>query len=83
LSHFGIYINTKALYIITEIGICFLKREKSFLKLKTDTPKVFYIWGHAYEFDIYPERWKLFEEFCKMISNRADMFYGSNKEVFL
>lgn len=54
---------------------------KKFLELKTDTPKVFYIWGHAYEFDIYPERWKLFEEFCEMIGNHSDIFYGTNKEV--
>ena len=54
---------------------------KRFLELKTDTPKVFYIWGHAYEFDIYPERWEMFEEFCKMISNQADIFYGTNIEI--
>lgn len=54
---------------------------REFLELKTDTPKVFYIWGHAYEFDIYPERWEIFEEFCKMMSNRDDIFYGTNKEV--
>lgn len=52
-----------------------------FLELNADTPKVFYIWGHAYEFDIYPERWEMFEEFCKMISSKDDIFYGTNKEV--
>lgn len=54
---------------------------RKFLELQTDTPKIFYIWGHAYEFDIFPERWKLFEEFCEMISNRADTFYGTNIDV--
>ncbi len=54
---------------------------KKFLELETDTPKVFYIWGHAYEFDIYPERWEVFEEFCKMMSNKSDIFYGTNIEV--
>lgn len=43
----------------------------------------FYIWGHAYEFDIIPERWEIFEEFCQMMSSRADTFYGTNKEVLL
>ena len=52
-----------------------------FLELQTDTPKIFYIWGHSYEFDIYPERWKQFEQFCEMISNHHDIFYGTNKEV--
>lgn len=57
------------------------KMGEEFINLKTDTPKVFYIWGHAYEFDIYPERWAQFEEFCQMISNRPDIFYGTNLEV--
>ena len=55
---------------------------EKFLELKADTPKIFYIWGHAYEFDIYPERWKKFEEFLEMMSNRSDIFYGTNIEVF-
>lgn len=54
---------------------------RKFLELECDTPKIFYIWGHAYEFDIYPERWEMFDEFCKMISGRSDIFYGTNKEV--
>lgn len=44
---------------------------------------VFYIWGHAYEFDIFPKRWQQFEEFCRMISGKEDIFYGTNKEVLL
>lgn len=54
---------------------------EKFLKLESDTPQVFYIWGHAYEFDIYPERWEKFEEFCKMMSGRPDIFYGTNIEI--
>ncbi len=54
---------------------------KKFLELKTDTPMIFYIWGHSYEFDVYPERWEQFEEFCKMMSNHSDIFYGTNIEV--
>lgn len=54
---------------------------QNFLDLKADSPQVFYIWGHAYEFDIFPERWKLFEEFCEMMSGKDDIFYGTNLEV--
>ncbi len=54
---------------------------RKFVELDCESPKVFYIWGHSYEFDIYPERWRLFEKFCEMISNRSDIFYGSNIEV--
>lgn len=56
---------------------------EKFLNLQTDEPAIFYIWGHAYEFDIYPERWKEFEAFCEMISGREDIYYGTNKDVLL
>ena len=56
---------------------------EKFLALKTDKPQIFYIWGHSYEFDICPERWEQFEEFCKFISGKNDIFYGTNKEVLL
>ena len=55
---------------------------EEFLKLDTDEPKLFYIWGHAYEFDIHDD-WKRFEEFLEMISGRADIFYGTNRECLL
>ena len=58
-----------------------LRLGKEFTELVTDTPKLFYIWGHSYEFDIY-NRWAEFEEFCEMISGRDDIFYGTNSEVF-
>lgn len=52
------------------------------MKLKTESPKLFYIWGHSFEFDI-GDTWKIFEEFLKLISNQNDIFYGTNKEVLL
>jgi peptidoglycan/xylan/chitin deacetylase (PgdA/CDA1 family) len=55
---------------------------EEFIKIKTNKPKIFYIWGHSYELDIN-ERWKTIEEFCKLISNRDDIYYGTNKEVLI
>lgn len=49
---------------------------------KPETEGVLYIWGHAYEFDIN-DTWDKFEEFCKFISARDDVFYGTNKEILL
>ena len=43
---------------------------------------VFYIWGHSYEFDIN-NTWGEFEDFCKYVSGRDDIFYGTNKEILL
>lgn len=55
---------------------------EEFVKLKADTPKLFYIWGHSFEFDIFDD-WGNFEEFLKFISGRSDVFYGTNREVLL
>lgn len=54
---------------------------KKFIDDKSDKPQLFYIWGHAYEFDI-EDTWDKFEEFCKLISGHDDIFYGTNREVF-
>lgn len=56
---------------------------KEFVELKTDTPKIFYVWGHSYEMDIASENWVKLEEFFKLVSNKDDIFYGTNKEVLL
>lgn len=53
-----------------------------FINLKTDTPQIFYIWGHSFEFDIN-DTWDEFEEFLKLIAFKEDIFYGTNKEVLL
>ncbi|MBQ9070954.1 MAG: polysaccharide deacetylase family protein [Clostridia bacterium] len=54
---------------------------KEFLKLDTDSHALFYIWGHSYEFDVH-DSWERFEEFLKMMANRDDIFYATNKEAF-
>lgn len=53
---------------------------EAFVKLETEVPKMFYIWGHSYEFD-YDDSWERFEKFCAMIAGKDDIFYGTNKEV--
>lgn len=58
------------------------KLAEEFINLKPDTPKLFYIWGHSFEFDIFND-WDKFEEFLNLISNRDDIFYGTNREVLL
>lgn len=55
---------------------------EQFLDMKADKPQVFYIFGHAYEFD-YADGWERIERFCQMMSGRDDIFYGTNKEILL
>lgn len=50
--------------------------------MKPECEGLFYIWGHAYEFDI-DDSWDEFEKFCKYVSGRDEIFYGTNKEVLL
>ena len=54
-----------------------------FLALETDEPQLLYIWGHSYELDHGEIFWTRFEEVCKKLSGREDVFYGTNKEVLL
>ena len=56
---------------------------QKFIEMHTETPKVFYIWGHSYEMDYGADYWVKLEEFFKLISNKDDIFYGTNKEVLL
>ena len=53
-----------------------------FINSTPDKPQIFYIWGHSYEFDV-SDNWDRFEEFCKVISGKDDIFYGTNKEILL
>lgn len=55
---------------------------RQFVDMKPDTPKLFYIWGHSYEFDI-DNSWGKFEEFLKLISGKEDIRYCTNKEALL
>lgn len=55
---------------------------EKFLSLDSDEPALFYVWGHAFELDIQ-DTWGRFEEFLSMMSNKNDIFYGTNKEVLL
>ena len=56
---------------------------RKFLDMKTDTKKVFYVWGHSYEMDCGSDYWVRLEEFFKLISGHDDIYYGTNKEVLL
>ena len=56
---------------------------KEFIEMKTEEPKIFYIWGHSYEFDVTDRMdWGKMEEFCQLISGKDDIVYGTNAEVF-
>lgn len=53
-----------------------------FLSLKTEEKQVYYVWGHAYEFDI-ENTWDRFEDFLKMMAHRDDIVYCTNAQALL
>ena len=55
---------------------------EKFLALPDDTPALFYVWGHSYEFD-GDDNWDRIEKFCRMMAGKDDIFYGTNSEVLL
>lgn len=69
--------------------VYYMEKEKTqtlideFLAKDTDEPQLFYFWGHTYEFDRNNGSWEEFEDICKKLAGRDDIFYGTNKEVLL
>ncbi len=52
-----------------------------FCNSEIDEIKLFYIWGHTYELDV-DDDWQFFEDFCKLISGKEDVYYCTNIEAF-
>ena len=42
---------------------------------------LFYVWGHAYEFD-NKDNWARIEQFAAMISEKKDIWYATNMEIY-
>lgn len=47
----------------------------------TDRARLFYLWGHSYEFD-YDNNWEIIENFAKLVGNRDDVWYATNMEIY-
>lgn len=47
----------------------------------TRYPRLFYVWGHAYEFDRF-DNWEHLHELCKKLGNRKDIWYATNIEIY-
>ncbi len=43
--------------------------------------RLFYLWGHTYEFDDYNE-WGIIENFAKEVGGRKDVWFATNQEVY-
>ncbi len=60
---------------------------RNFTELKEEStrssrryPRLFYLWGHSYEFD-NDKNWDVIEHFCAEISGKEDTWYATNMEI--
>lgn len=43
-------------------------------------PKLFYVWGHTYEFDVNDD-WERMEKFLDLVSGKEEVWYATNIEI--
>ena len=44
-------------------------------------PRLFYLWGHSYEFD-QDDNWDLLDNLCQKLARRDDTWYATNMEIY-
>lgn len=49
--------------------------------IAAQTPKLFYLWGHSYEFE-NNNNWDLLETICEQLSGKEDVWYATNMEIY-
>ncbi len=66
---------------LNELTDEFLKDYDDEDNYKHKRPKLFYLWGHAYEFGD-KDNWDVLVNFCKKTGKRDDVWYATNGEVY-
>ena len=61
---------------------------RQFVELKVEeqynshrNPRVFYVWGHSYEFS-NNDNWEHFDELCEILSGKDDIWYATNIDIY-
>ena len=55
---------------------------KDFCENDGYSARLFYLWGHSYEFDV-DDNWEYMESILKKLAFHDDIFYGTNSQVLL
>ena len=55
--------------------------DKFLAKSNYPLPRLFYLWGHSYEFD-NDNNWHVIEQFAEKMGGHEDIFYGTNMEIY-
>ena len=54
---------------------------KEFVEYRRNSDKLFYLWGHSYEFD-RDSNWEVIEEFSRIAGATPDIWFATNMEVY-
>ncbi len=53
----------------------------AFLGAASRRPRLFYLWGHSYEFDD-ADNWDVIERFCDRMGGKQEIWYATNMEIY-
>lgn len=59
----------------------FIDFDSSKYYLSDRSPKLFYLWGHSYEFD-HDNNWDRLKEICEMLGSDNNIWYATNIEIY-
>lgn len=59
----------------------FLSFDDSNVYIASRGPKLFYLWGHSFEFS-RDNNWDLLDEICSRLSGHDDIWYATNMEIY-
>lgn len=59
----------------------FLSQKEENYRTASRYPRLFYVWGHSYEFN-NSDNWELIEEICERLSGKDDTWYATNMEIW-
>lgn len=67
---------------LMELAKKFIEQNRPFNKARywDQRPRLFYLWGHSYEFN-NDDNWEIIEEFAEYVGNRDDVWYATNMEI--
>lgn len=59
----------------------FVKFDPSQLYISHRSPRLFYLWGHSFEFEC-GNNWDRLEKICGLLANKDDTWYATNIEIY-
>ena len=54
---------------------------EEFIRSSHEDMKLFYLWGHSYEFYV-DDNWNVIEEFCEYMGSNDKIWYATNMEIY-